>query len=77
MLMDPMVISVLYVWCQHNRDTVVSFWFGTQFKAMYLPWVLMLFNLIIAGGGERVHSGGWGMSEDIWENLLPYQSAWR
>jgi len=50
-LMDPMVICVLYVWCQLNQDTIVSFWFGTQFKAMYLPWVLLGFNLIIAGGG--------------------------
>merc|ERR1740128_1028622 len=57
LLMDPMVISVLYVWCQHNRDTIVSFWFGTQFKAMYLPWVLMLFNLIIAGGGAMELAG--------------------
>lgn len=24
---------------------------GTQFKAMYLPWVLFGFNLIISGGG--------------------------
>lgn len=24
---------------------------GTQFKAMYLPWVLFAFNLIISGGG--------------------------
>merc|ERR1719512_709217 len=38
-LMDPMVMSILYVW------------FGTQFKAMYLPWVLFGFNMIIAGGG--------------------------
>ncbi|XP_046464585.1 derlin-1-like [Daphnia pulex] len=50
-LMDPMVLSVLYVWCQLNKDTIVNFWFGTQFKAMYLPWVLLGFNLIIAGGG--------------------------
>lgn len=50
-LMDPMVMSVLYVWCQLNQDTIVSFWFGTQFKAMYLPWVLLGFNLIVAGGG--------------------------
>ncbi len=49
-LMDPMVLSVLYIWCQLNKDTIVSFWFGTQFKAMYLPWVLMMFNMIIAGG---------------------------
>lgn len=51
LLMDCMVLSVLYVWCQLNKDTVVTFWFGTTFKAMYLPWVLFGFNFIIAGGG--------------------------
>lgn len=45
-----MVLSVLYVWCQLNRNVIVNFWFGTQFKAMYLPWVLFAFNLIISGG---------------------------
>lgn len=49
-LMDCMVMAVLYLWCQLNKDMIVSFWFGTQFKAMYLPWVLLGFNLIIAGG---------------------------
>ncbi|KAM3720344.1 Derlin-1 [Dirofilaria immitis] len=39
-LLEPMVLSVLYVWCQMNRDQIVQFWFGTQFKAMYLPWIL-------------------------------------
>ena len=48
-LMDPMLMSVLYVWCQINKDYIVHFWFGTQFKAMYLPWVLFGFNLIISG----------------------------
>lgn len=50
-LMDPMVLSVLYIWCQLNKNVIVSFWFGTRFKAMYLPWVLLGFNLIINGGG--------------------------
>ena len=50
-IMDPMVMSILYVWCQLNKDTIVSFWFGTQFKAMYLPWVLFGFKMIISGGG--------------------------
>lgn len=50
-LMDPMVLSVLYLWCQLNKETIVNFWFGTQFKAQFLPWVLLGFNLIIAGGG--------------------------
>ncbi|XP_043497362.1 derlin-1 [Polistes fuscatus] len=51
LLMDPMVLSVLYVWCQLNKDAIVNFWLGTRFKAMYLPWVLFGFNLIISGGG--------------------------
>ncbi|KAL4234371.1 Derlin 1 [Mactra antiquata] len=51
LLMDPMILSVLYVWCQLNKDTVVSFWFGTRFKAMYLPWILLAFNMIVGGGG--------------------------
>ncbi|XP_046386647.1 derlin-1 [Ischnura elegans] len=51
LLMDPMVLSVLYVWCQLNKDVIVNFWFGSQFKAMYLPWVLFAFKLIISGGG--------------------------
>lgn len=51
LLMDPMILSVLYVWCQLNRDTIVTFWFGTRFKAMYLPWVLLAFNAILSNGG--------------------------
>uniref|UniRef100_A0A5S6QEB3 Derlin n=1 Tax=Trichuris muris TaxID=70415 RepID=A0A5S6QEB3_TRIMR len=48
-LLEPMVLSVLYVWCQHHAEMIVQFYFGTQFKAMYLPWILMLFNLILRG----------------------------
>lgn len=51
LLMDPMVLSVLYIWCQINKDTIVTFWFGTRFKAGYLPWVLFAINLVISGGG--------------------------
>lgn len=51
LLMDPLILSVLYVWCQINKDTIVQFWFGMQFKAMYLPWVLAIFNMVIQGGG--------------------------
>lgn len=53
LLMDPMILSVLYVWCQLNKDMVVQFWFGTRFKAMYLPWVLLAFNMIVGGGGVQ------------------------
>lgn len=50
LLMDPMVLSVLYVWCKLNKDVIVNFWFGTRFKAMYLPWVLLCMNLILSSG---------------------------
>ncbi|EJW83128.1 derlin-1 [Wuchereria bancrofti] len=50
-LLEPMVLSVLYIWCQMNRDQIVQFWFGTQFKAMYLPWILVGFNIVLRGGG--------------------------
>uniref|UniRef100_A0A914ZPE4 Derlin n=1 Tax=Parascaris univalens TaxID=6257 RepID=A0A914ZPE4_PARUN len=50
-LLEPMVLSVLYIWCQLNKDQIVQFWFGTQFKAMYLPWILVAFNMILRGGG--------------------------
>ena len=34
LLMDPLILSVLYVWCQINKDTIVQFWFGMQFKVI-------------------------------------------
>ncbi|XP_015790508.1 derlin-1 [Tetranychus urticae] len=49
LLMDPMVLSVLYIWCQFNKETVVSFWFGIRVKAMYLPFVLLGFNVLMGG----------------------------
>uniref|UniRef100_H3DP20 Derlin n=1 Tax=Tetraodon nigroviridis TaxID=99883 RepID=H3DP20_TETNG len=49
LLMIPMIMSVLYVWAQLNKDTIVTFWFGTQFKAHYLPWVILGFNFVIGG----------------------------
>jgi derlin-1 len=50
LLMEPMVLSVLYVWCQLNKEVIVTFWFGSRFKAMYLPWVLLGFNMLMSSG---------------------------
>ncbi|KAM3613714.1 uncharacterized protein V6R79_004133 [Siganus canaliculatus] len=49
LLMIPLIMSVLYIWAQLNKDTIVTFWFGTRFKAHYLPWVILVFNFIIGG----------------------------
>eukprot|EP00039_Didymoeca_costata_P018774 m.334918 g.334918 ORF g.334918 m.334918 type:complete len:248 (+) comp17465_c0_seq1:119-862(+) len=43
-------MSILYVWSLAHKDQIVSFYFGTQFPAMYLPWALMAFNVLIGGG---------------------------
>ena len=45
--MDPMILSVMYVWCQLNKDVIMQFLFGLQFKAMYMPWVFMIFNWVL------------------------------
>jgi derlin-1 len=50
LLMEPMVLSVLYIWCQLNKEVIVTFWFGSRFKAMYLPWVLLAFNMLMSQG---------------------------
>ena len=33
-----MILSVLYVWCQLNKDQIVSFWFGTRFKVIFFGY---------------------------------------
>ncbi|XP_049903219.1 derlin-1-like [Epinephelus moara] len=49
LLMIQLIMSVIYVWAQFHKDTVVSFWFGTRFKAHYLPWAILIFNFIVRG----------------------------
>jgi derlin-1 len=34
MLSDGLLLSVAYLWAQHNRDTPVSFMFGLNFKVI-------------------------------------------
>lgn len=31
-LSSALVFSVVYVWCQINKDIIVNFWFGVQVK---------------------------------------------
>lgn len=42
-----MIMALVYIWAQLNRDTTVSFFFGIKFKGILLPWVLMLFHLLM------------------------------
>jgi len=52
MIVGPiLVMAILYTWCYVNKDTIVSFYFGTSFPAMYLPWALLGFNILLGGTG--------------------------
>lgn len=52
MIVGPiLVMSILYTWCYVNKDAIVSFYFGTSFPAMYLPWALLGFNILLGGTG--------------------------
>lgn len=31
-LSSALVFTVVYIWCQINRDVIVTFWFGIQVK---------------------------------------------
>jgi len=50
-LFIPPIIACIYVWCNLYKDVIVSFFFGLKFKAIYLPWILMVFGLIVANDG--------------------------
>ena len=39
-------VSALRLSPAEQRDLIVSFWFGTRFKACYLHWVILGFNYI-------------------------------
>lgn len=54
-LMDLLVVAVTYIWCQLNKEVIVNFWFGSRFKAIYLPWVLAGMELIFQGYGIGSH----------------------
>uniref|UniRef100_A0A3B3QUC6 Derlin n=1 Tax=Paramormyrops kingsleyae TaxID=1676925 RepID=A0A3B3QUC6_9TELE len=47
LLMIPLIMSVLYVWAQLNRDMIVSFWFGTRFKLCDTPLPIAHYQVII------------------------------
>ncbi|KAJ3377231.1 Derlin 1 [Entophlyctis sp. JEL0112] len=45
-LLEALVVSMLYVWSMGNKDQEVSFFFGLRFKAMFLPWVYIVFDFL-------------------------------
>ncbi|TPX32818.1 hypothetical protein SmJEL517_g04117 [Synchytrium microbalum] len=50
-LTDGLVMAIVYLWSQMNRETTVTFMFGFKFPAIYLPFVLVGWDLFTKGGG--------------------------
>ena len=43
MVLSPsLIFSVLYIWCQINRDGIVTFWFGIQVKVRTLSAEMLI-----------------------------------
>ena len=48
MVLSPsLIFSVLYVWCQINREGIVTFWFGIQVKVYIIYIHACMQNLIV------------------------------
>lgn len=47
LLGESLIMSVIYLWARYNADTTVSFMFGLQFKAKYLPWAMVAFTALV------------------------------
>ena len=54
--MKPLIIALTYTWAQDNADDVVTFYF-LKLKASYLPLLMLLLDLILAGQRSMLISG--------------------
>jgi len=48
-LTDPLMMALVYLWSNDSPYQMVGFMFGMQFPAMYLPWVLAGWDLLMSG----------------------------
>ncbi len=42
-----MIMMIIAYWARKNPDGIVRFMFGLQFKAAYLPWVMLAFEILL------------------------------
>ncbi|RKP09717.1 Der1-like family-domain-containing protein [Thamnocephalis sphaerospora] len=48
-LNEALILAVIHYWSHRNSERIVSFMFGTNFKARYMPMVLLGFDLLMSG----------------------------
>ena len=51
-LYDFPILAVMSIWCQLNKNRIVSFEFGIRLKAQYLPWAICLSRYMLGGNGK-------------------------
>lgn len=65
-------MSLVYLWSQANSDEIVTFFFGLQFKALYLPLVMIGFD-VLSGSFSIVSIAGIFSAHVYWylQEVLP------
>ncbi|CAG8771800.1 12416_t:CDS:2, partial [Acaulospora morrowiae] len=56
LLNQSLLMSIIYLWSQQYRDSIVTFIFGLRFKGVYFPWVLLAFDALQMGGALPWHT---------------------
>jgi hypothetical protein len=49
LLSDALMLSIVYLWAVTHMEQTVTFMFGIKFKAIYLPWVLVIMDPLMGG----------------------------
>jgi len=44
-----LIMMIIYYWSRKNPEIPMSFFFGLRFKALYFPWVLIAFRVLLGG----------------------------
>eukprot|EP01132_Coremiostelium_polycephalum_P002798 gene2798-3479_t len=44
-----LIMSIIYIWSRYYPNIEVTFYFGIRFRGIYLPWVLMTFDILVSG----------------------------
>ena len=45
-------MAIMFIYSMANKESIVTFMFGFQFKAKFLPWVMIAFDLVQGGSWE-------------------------
>ncbi|KAK9765299.1 hypothetical protein K7432_006489 [Basidiobolus ranarum] len=47
---SALIMSIIFLWSQYFKEVMVTFFFGIRFRALYLPYVLIIYSTLSRGG---------------------------